>query len=120
VAGAAVFLVLLGSVGLSRMSGLRTTPMLQSDSPSAATAQQSQDDQVDEGLAAGVGSSDVAPAQMLAQARLDYMGERADLDTSDDTVASDGEQDRVEIQTADPKVRIIWFSPHDNSAPVED
>jgi hypothetical protein len=63
------------------------------------------------------------PAELLAQASFDEggeVGEGAAEPASDEATASDDSL-RIEIQTRDPNVRIIWFSPTgDHAAGVED
>jgi anti-sigma factor RsiW len=57
---------------------------------------------------------------MLARATLDDGSDDLEPGTGDDSVASDDSM-RIEIQTRDPDVRIIWFSPTEDRAPaVED
>jgi hypothetical protein len=105
VAALAVVVVLMGSVALPRLSGLG----------GARIGPQADDLAGSDELAAGAGNL------LLAQADLDDDGEPVGELQSDDRAAAVDPTMRIEIQTRDPDVRIIWFSPpEDRSGTLED
>ncbi len=107
VAMTAVFFVAMTSIGLTRLSGER--PILYDEAP-AATA----DDPTDAELAAA------APDRLLAQAKLvELGGDPVELALDDSATQAADDRLRIEIRTGDPNVRIIWFSPQEKAASVE-
>lgn len=107
-AAAAIFVVVLGSVALSRVGGFGATP--RENGALSATADDHFLAPADDG-ALDETSDEVAPDRILAQASLDEIdGAETGRETTEETSAADNEL-RIEIQTRDPNVRIIWFSP---------
>jgi hypothetical protein len=116
-----VFVVVGGSFALSRVSA----PGARSDLHSGQPGRHLEDSLIsDEALAdehvAGEGDEG---AELIAQATFDEgsdVGEPASEPASDEGTGSDDSL-RIEIQTRDPNVRIIWFSPTgDHPLGVED
>jgi hypothetical protein len=104
----ALFVVVTGSFALSRVSGPALGPAahhrLDSQDPTAAPS-----------------NEEPAAEPMLARASLEEGDEMepGSAEGAEPGVASDDM--RIEIQTRDPDVRIIWFSPtEDRAPPVED
>ena len=108
VAVAAVGLVMLGSVSLTRMAGVRGTRV-----GGVETA----------GAPAGLVDSWADPSEdpeLLAAATADELPEGAEAGEAEPTEESAANNMRIEIQTKDPNVRIIWLTPPaTEAAPVE-
>jgi anti-sigma factor RsiW len=117
----ALFVVVTGSFALSRVTATssagrpghtRWTTAPASDGAGSAGAPA--------GRAAGEARPEAPSEPMLAQASADLGGDGAERDPTSDEPGADDSL-RIEIQTRDPDVRIIWFSPTEDRAPaVED
>jgi anti-sigma factor RsiW len=103
-AAAAVFVVVLGSVALSRVGGFGASPGVHGETSGLVA----DDHFLAPAEEAIVDEEDVTP--LLAQASADEIDGAETGRESDETSAADNDL-RIEIQTRDPNVRIIWFSP---------
>jgi anti-sigma factor RsiW len=123
-----VFVVVGGSFALSRVTGPGARPEGHAGATSPSGRTHAEPGEAVPGDESGSdehlpGEGDEA-AELLAQASFDdsseSAGEPAPEPTSDEAAGSDDSL-RIEIQTRDPNVRIIWFSPTgDHPAGVED
>ena len=104
----ALFVVVTGSFALSRVTGpIVSTPSHRRVDATGSTTSEPREDPAAEGLLAR--SADDGPD-----------GVEPSSDVVEPGLATD-ESLRIEIQTRDPDVRIIWFSPtEDRAPPVED
>lgn len=131
---AAVFVVVLGSVAVSQVVGPRggrselveRTAAEQLGSPNVATmghgdGELSQEAFADRGETTGGPADEVAVDRLLAQASTDELGDGAGEPSGHAPARDDAEDDemRIEIQTRDPNVRIIWFTPPEKTGAVE-
>jgi anti-sigma factor RsiW len=113
-AAAAVFVVVLGSVALSRVGGFGATAVMPSETaPAAALASDEHfldaPDELDD-------AEEVAPDRILAQASLEESHDLIDGEMGREVAEEGSAADnglRIEIQTRDPNVRIIWFTPQE-------
>jgi hypothetical protein len=99
VAVAAVGLVMLGSVTMTRMSGLGGSRL---GVPAEVPGQERSDD--------GAGELPDDP-ELLATATPEEMAEAAESGEAEPTEEPTASNMRIEIQTKDPNVRIIWLTP---------
>jgi hypothetical protein len=116
-----VFVVVGGSFALSRVSGPGPRPDLLAGQPGRHVEESAvSDEALADEHATGEGDEG---AELIAQATFDEggdMGEPAAEPANDEATGSDDSL-RIEIQTRDPNVRIIWFSPTgEHPAGVED
>jgi anti-sigma factor RsiW len=116
-----VFVVVGGSFALSRVSGPTARPDLHAGQPGrhGDEAAASEEALADEHIAGDVDEG----AELIAQATFEEggdLGEPAPEPASDEGSGNDDSL-RIEIQTRDPNVRIIWFSPTgEHASGVED
>jgi hypothetical protein len=105
VAVVAVCLVVMGSVALTRMRGLGGSRLGgQLDGEHEAAFETVQDES-----AASEMPDD--PEMVLAQAAPEEMADGVETGESEASQESAASKMRIEIQTQDPNVRIIWFTP---------
>jgi anti-sigma factor RsiW len=109
IAAAAVFLVVLGSVALTRVGGLGGSRLgAQLDIDQEATLVEA----ANEDLAAAESPEDPESGSFLAAATPEEMAEGSESGDAEPIVEGAASNDmRIEIQTKDPDVRIIWFTP---------
>jgi hypothetical protein len=103
VGAVAVSLVVLGSVTLTRMQGLGGSRLGSSLEPEAALEESPADN--------GNGDLPDDPEMMLAQATPEELAEGSEAGEAEASDDPASEAMRIEIQTKDPDVRIIWFAP---------
>jgi anti-sigma factor RsiW len=116
-----VFVVVGGSFALSRVSGPGTRPDLHAGQPGRHVEEAlAPDDPLADEHVAGDGEEG---AELIAQATFDEAGDMGEppAEPAGDEATGNDESLRIEIQTRDPNVRIIWFSPTgEHPAGVED
>ncbi len=109
VAVATVVLVSIGSFALSRLGGFGARSVLTAERAPAQAGQA--------GMDPASPPEHLADRMVLAQAEEEEF-EGVEGDGDSELEAADDHL-RIEIQTGDPDVRIIWFSPQDKAGSVE-
>jgi hypothetical protein len=110
VAGAAVMLVVLGSVTLTRVGGLGGSRLVGGDLVMDPTRPVGLEPRAEDD---GAGEESDDPETILAQATPDELAEGTDATGEGEAIVESAAEKamRIEIQTQDPNVRIIWFTP---------
>jgi hypothetical protein len=120
-----VFAVVGGSFALSRVTGPGGVTEMRGTAPGGAARGRAEETVTAEdngGEERTAGESDDPSEPMLAQATFeDGEGAEGSGEAAGDEGTPSDDSLRIEIQTRDPDVRIIWFSPtEDHAAGVED
>lgn len=101
-AAVAVMVVVVGSVGVTRLEGMggsRLDGVLTRSDQTAAEVSGDEPEPTDD------------PEMVLAQATPDELSDSTDPGEGEATDERANDNMRIEIQTQDPNVRIIWFTP---------
>jgi hypothetical protein len=109
VGAVAVMLVVLGSVTMTRMEGLGGSRLGAGLQPEAVLEETAGDN--------GAADPSDDPEMMLAQASPEELAEGTELGEADGKDDRADNAMRIEIQTQDPNVRIIWFAPPASEPP---
>lgn len=116
VAGMAVMLVVIGSVTFTRVGGLHRSPLVES----GLSVDPAGERQLEQAAGELAGETPDDPENMLAQVGPEEPSDGTELgDLEGAGAPSDGDAMRIELQTRDPNVRIIWFTPPADTPAVE-